>query len=319
VTTEMFRVSEPGAFSTIQDAGRYGYQQFGIPVSGALDMFAFRVANMLVGNPETAAALECTFLGPKLEVVSEGIVAVTGADIPVLVNGEIRESWQSFIVKPGDVVGFRPAQKGVRAYLAVAGGINVPQVMGSRSTFVGAKIGGVGGRALARGDVLPRGSSDGAYVPRILPKEFRPSLKSKITLRAMPGPQDDYFGEGLKIFFNTEFEVTSQADRMGYRLAGPLIPLKKGMPKTIISEPSTPGAVQVPPDGQPIIKLVELTVGGYAKIATVITPDLDLLAQARPGDMVRFTSVSLEEAHRAYFAYQEKLNRIRVFLGKKLS
>ena len=155
------------------------------------------------------------------------------------------------------------------------------------------------------------GHLDNVYIARSLPEEFRPRLKSKITLRAMPGPQDDYFDEGLEIFFNTEFEVTSQADRMGYRLTGPVIPLKKGMPKTIISEPSVPGAVQVPPDGQPIIKMVELTVGGYAKIATVITPDLDLVAQARPGDPIRFAAVNLEEAHRAYFDYQERLKRIR--------
>jgi antagonist of KipI len=308
---EMFRVLQPGAFTTIQDAGRYGYQQFGIPVSGALDMFAFRVANMLIGDPETAAVLECAFLGPRLEVLSEGIVAVTGADMPALVNGQVRNSWQSFAVKPGDLISFKPAQRGVRAYLAVAGGIDTPEVMGSRSTFVGARIGGVEGRALAKRDILLRGPADHAYLARCLPEEFRPLLHSKITLRAMPGPQDDYFGEGLEIFFNTEFEVTSQADRMGYRLAGPIIPLKRGMPKTIISEPSVPGSVQVPPDGQPIIKLVELTVGGYAKIATVITPDLDLVAQARPGDRVRFAPVNLEEAHQAYFAYQEKLSRIR--------
>ncbi len=311
---EMFRVLEPGPFTTIQDAGRYGYQQFGIPVSGALDMFAFRVANLLVGNAETAAELECTFLGPRLEVLSEGIVAVTGADMPVLVNGQVRESWQSFVVKPGDLISFRPPKTGVRSYLAVAGGINVPEVMGSRSTLAGAKIGGLNGRALARGDFLPGDSSAGAHVSRFLPQEVKPRWDSKITLRAMPGPQDDYFDEGLEIFFDTEFEVTSQADRMGYRLSGPVIPLKQGMPKTIISEPSLPGAVQVPPDGQPIIKMVELTVGGYAKIATVITPDLDLVAQARPGDLIRFTSVNLDEAHRAYFDYQEKLKRIREML-----
>ena len=189
----------------------------------------------------------------------------------------------------------------------MAGGIDTPEVMGSRSTFVGAKIGGVDGRALAKGDTLSRGLADHAHVAGVLPEEFRPRLNNKITLRAMPGPQDSYFEEGMEIFFNTEFEVTSQADRMGYRLAGPVIPLKPGMPKTIISEPSVPGAVQVPPDGQPIIELVELTVGGYAKIATVITPDLDLVAQARPGDRVRFSPVNLEEAHRAYFGYQEKL------------
>jgi antagonist of KipI len=311
---EMFRVLEPGPFTTIQDAGRYGYQQFGIPISGALDMFAFRVANLLVGNTETAAELECTFLGPRLEVLSEGIVAVTGADMPVLVNGQVRESWQSFVVKPGDAISFRPAKTGVRAYVAVAGGINVPEIMGSRSTFVGAKIGGLKGRALAKGDFLAGGSSSGVHISRFLPEGFKPRWKSKIRLRAMPGPQEDYFDEGMQIFFDTEFEVASQADRMGYRLSGPVIPLKQGIPKTIISEPSLPGSVQVPPDGQPIIKMVELTVGGYAKIASVITPDLDLVAQARPGDLIRFTRVNLEKAHRAYFDYQEKLRRIREML-----
>ncbi len=308
---DMLRVLQPGAFTTIQDAGRYGYQKFGVPVSGALDMFAFRVANLLVGNAETAAVLECTFLGPRLEVLSESVVAITGAEMPVLLNGQARESWQSFMVKPGDVISFRPAQKGVRAYAAVAGGILVPEIIGSRSTFVGARIGGLAGRALAKGDLLPGSSSSGDHISRFLPEEFKPRSESKITLRAMPGPQDDYFDEGMQIFFNAEFQVTSQADRMGYRLGGPVIPLKQGMPKTIISEPSLPGTVQVPPDGQPIIEMVELTVGGYAKIATVLTPDLDLVAQARPGDLIRFTSVNLAEAHQAYFEYHKKLDRIR--------
>ncbi len=305
---EIFRVLQAGAFTTIQDMGRYGYQQFGIPVSGALDKFSFQVANRLVGNPDSAAVLECAYLGPKLEVLSECIISVTGADAPLLVNGEAHEMWRSFILNPGEVVSFRPAQRGVRSYLAVSGGIDVPEVIGSRSTFVGAKIGGLGGRSLNKGDILSAGRFGGAYVPRSLPHEFRPPLESRIRLRAIPGPQDDYFDEGFQIFFKEEFEVTSEADRMGYRLAGPQISIKEGVLKTIISEPSVPGSVQVPPDGRPIIELVELTVGGYAKIATVITSDLDLVAQARPGDLIRFTSVNLAEAHKIFFEYQRKLN-----------
>ncbi len=308
---EMFKVISPGASSTVQDMGRFGFQQFGVPISGALDQFACRVANLLVHNSESAAVLELTFLGPTLKALSDGIVAVTGADMPVLVNDRLQPQWQSFPVSAGDSITMKVARKGLRAYLAVAGGIVVPEVMGSRSTYVGAGIGGFDGRALSKNDVLCRGHADPVPPARTLPEAFRPRLETNVTLRALPGPQDDRFDEGMDLFFRSEFRVSSHADRRGCRLEGPTIMMKANMPGTIISEPNIAGMVQVPPDGRPIIMLVETTVGGYAKIATVITPDLDLVAQLRPGDMVRFSRVDLTEAHRAHAAYHENLDLMR--------
>jgi antagonist of KipI len=313
--TDMFKVLAPGAFTTVQDAGRYGFQQYGVPVSGVLDQFAHRVANWLVGNQETAAVLEITFVGPSLEVLSPGLVAVTGADVAILVNGVDQDTWESFAVRLGDTISFRPARRGVRAYLAVSGGIDVPEVMGSRSTYISGRLGGFQGRALEKGDIVQRGDSGRYIQPQSLTDEFRSACQEEITLRCLPGPQDDYFDTSLEIFFNSGFTVSPQADRMGYRLDGPLIELREGAPSSIISEPSLPGMVQVPADGRPIIILVEQTVGGYAKIATIITPDLDLVAQARPGDLVRFRRIDLEEAYLAHAAYRNRLNRIKRLLG----
>ncbi len=313
---EMFRVLEPGPFTTVQDLGRWGFQQFGIPVSGALDRFSCRIANLLVDNPENAGVLEITFTGPKIEVLSEGMVAVTGADMPLHVNGMARALWEAFPVKAGDRISLRAAVNGVRAYLAVSGGILVPEVMGSRSTCVGGKFGGMKGRALAAGDILESGPDCFSRVPMSLPDEFRPEFCSEITLRTLPGPQDHYFDKGLELFLSSQFTVTPQADRIGYRLDGPIIRLKEEMPPSIISEPHVPGAVQVPADGRPIIVLVEQTVGGYAKIATVVSADLNILAQARPGNRVRFSRVDVAEAHRSYITHQEKLDRIRRILRR---
>ena len=309
------KVLEPGAYTTVQDLGRYGYQEFGVPLSGVLDRFAARAANLLVGNPEDAAVLEMTFLGPRLEFSSPGLVAVCGAEMPLLLNGEPRRTWSAFAVRPGDVLAVKPAAAGLRGYLALSGGIAVPAVMNSRSTYVAARLGGLEGRALEKGDLLPRGEAASLPPERELPPELRPALEREVVLHALPGPQDDYFDQGLEVFFGSRFKVSAKADRMGYRLEGPRVELKQGVPRSIISEPSLPGAVQIPADAQPIVLLVEQTVGGYAKIATVVTPDLDRLAQARPGDGVRFERVDLEGAHRLAREYAKRLQRLRAALA----
>ena len=160
---DLFRVIEPGPLTTVQDLGRYGYQQFGVPLSGALDKFACRAANLLVGNPEGAALLEATFLGPKLEVLAPAVAALTGAAMPILLDGEEVEGWTSFDLKPGQVLSFKPAQAGLRGYLAVGGGIEVPLVMGSRSTYAGGGLGGFQGRAPPKG--RPPGPGRGTLRP----------------------------------------------------------------------------------------------------------------------------------------------------------
>ena len=313
--TAFLEVIQPGAYTTVQDRGRFGYQRFGVPPVGMLDARAGEIAGMLVGNRGGEAVLEFTFFGATLEVLAEGTIALTGAEMPLTINGAARASWRAHAVSPGDTVVVGQAEGGCRGYLAVSGGIDVPEVMGSRSTYVGAGIGGHEGRALEAGDILRRGAlpGDGAEKGRArkLPAAFKPRYGGTIELRAVRGPQDDFFDEGLRRFFESTYTVTPQANRMGYRLDGEAVVQREGMPKSIISEPSLPGGVQIPEDGQPIVLLVEQTVGGYTKVATVISADLPKVAQAVPGDEVRFREVGIEEAHEIHRRERERMERLR--------
>ncbi len=272
---------------------------FGVPITGVLDTFSAEIANFLVGNDKDAAVLEFTVTGPRLLIMDDAYVAVTGAQMAVRLNGQEMTPWSAFRVRPGDELEVGQARSGCRGYLAVTGGIEVPLVMGSRSCYVGAKIGGYKGRPLLAGDKLARGVGYLLREPRKIPDELLPEFSSNILLRAIPGPQDDYFAEGLELFFTSEYRVSLDANRMGYRLAGPVIKQKTGMPGSIVSESSFAGGVQIPPNGQPVILLVEQTVGGYTKIATIISSDLNLVAQASPGDRIRFEQVDLKTAYAA--------------------
>lgn len=312
---DVFSVLIPGAYTTVQDAGRYGYQQMGIPVSGVLDYFAFRSANLLVGNPENSAVLEITIMGPRLEILTDTDLSVTGAEMAIILNDQPVESWKSLRTRPGDILEIQQVKSGCRAYLAVSGGIEVPAVMGSRSTYVGGKLGGYKGRPLKEGDTIQSGDVKLLNKPRQMPPEMIPEYPPEILIRAIPGPQDNFFKKGLEVLFQSDFMVSTKADRMGYRLQGSKIKVREGMPKSIISEPSMPGGVQVPADEQPIILLVEQTVGGYTKIVTVISTDLPKIAQATPGDTIRFESVTLEKAHSIYQEQQKLL----LDLGKTLA
>ncbi|MEJ2164094.1 MAG: biotin-dependent carboxyltransferase family protein [Desulfobacterales bacterium] len=308
---DAFRVLLPGPYTTVQDKGRYGYQQFGIPPAGALDPFAYRVANLLVGNPEDAAVLETTIAGPRLEVLAEADVAVTGAQAAIRLNDQPMACWASFRVQPGDLLNVGQVKSGCRSYIAVTGGIAVPLVMNSRSCYVGGAIGGHEGRLAAKDDVLKRFEGKMLAATRRLPEVFIPQYPASIILRAVPGPQDDFFNEGLDLFFESEFIVSPDANRMGYRLEGPKIPHRQDVSKSIISEPSLPGSVQIPPDGRAIILLVEQTVGGYTKIATVISSDIPHVAQAKPGDKIRFKRLELAAAYEAFRQQEETLRQIR--------
>jgi biotin-dependent carboxylase-like uncharacterized protein len=311
---DAFRVISPGSFTTVQDRGRYSYIDRGVPPSGALDLFAYSVVNLLVGNAAGAAVLEITMMGPALEVLGDADVALTGADMAMTLNGEHAPGWQSIRVKRGDVIRIRQATSGCRAFLAITGGIDVPVVMGSRATCVAAKIGGVEGRPLKKEDILRRGTGDILSRSRQLPVRWIPSYPPEILLRAVAGPQEEAFRTSLETFFGSVYEVTPEADRMGVRLAGPTVHHDEGLPGSIISEPVIPGNVQLPADGQPIILLVEQTIGGYTKIATVISTDLPKIAQAMPGNRVRFRKVTLEEAHQAYREQFRLLREIDFFL-----
>lgn len=309
--TNLFKVLSPGAYTTVQDLGRFGWQSFGVPPSGMLDAFAGRIANMLVGNPDTAALLELTVSGPSLKVLSPATIALTGADMPFSINGAPAAGWCAVPVESGDTVAIGMARSGCRGYLAVSQGIDVPLVMGSRSCYVGAAISGYQGRPLQAGDRLRRGAGEADHLALRVPAALVPAYPSEITLRAIPGPQDDFFEQGLDVFFNESFTVSPQADRMGCRLQGPVISQIEAMPKSIISEPSLPGGVQIPQDGQPIILLGEQTVGGYTKIATVVSSDIPRVAQALPGDRIRFECIDIDAAHALYLDQVSLLDRIR--------
>jgi antagonist of KipI len=291
-------VLDGGMLTTVQDAGRYGYQRYGVPVSGAMDPFALRAANRLVGNDDDAAGLEMTLLGPRLRFPRPAVIALTGADLDATLDGRPVPRWESVAVHEGATLAFGSPRDGVRGYLAVAGGIDVPLVLGSRSTYARSKLGGFGGRPLKPGDVLETRASSPS-VPsglRRVPTDRQPIYGHEHRLRVTLGPQDDRFtNDGLLTFFCSAYTVTPQSDRMGYRLAGPAIAHSAG--PDLVSDGTPLGAVQVAGDGAPIVLMVDRgTAGGYTKIATVITVDVCRLSQAGPGDVVRFEAVTLEEA-----------------------
>jgi len=304
-------VVEPGLLTTVQDLGRPGYQRVGIPPSGPLDRTAFVVANRLVGNPDGAAGLELTLRGPRLEVRRECVVAVTGAEMGFAVTGREAPAWTAVRLKPGDVVTFRMATAGCRAYLAVAGGLNVPPALGSRATYLRGRLGGLEGRALQKGDGLPVGASALALdrlEGRTVPLPRCPTYPSEVECRVVLGPQDDRFTpEGIAAFLEGPYMVTPQADRMGYRLKGPTITHARG--HDLISDGIPLGGIQVPGEGQPIVLLVDRqTTGGYTKIATVISVDISRIGQTKPGQRVRFRQVTLAEAHAALAEEQRWLD-----------
>jgi len=310
---DIFEVIQPGAYTTIQDRGRFDYQQYGVPICGVVDSFAYRVANALVGNSQGQAVLEATVFGPTLKVLNQGLIAVTGGNLSPFINNAPLPMWESVTIRPGDMIRFKGVKGGCRAYMAVAGGIDVPIVMGSRSTYVAGKIGGIDGRPLAAGDSLNKGEGIAKAGTRV-PSNLIPTYSNDIEIRVILGPQDDYFSEGVEKFLSSTFKVSDKADRMGYRLEGDMIMHRDGVEKSIISEPSVPGGIQVPPDGQPIILLVEQTVGGYTKIATIISPDIGKVGQAKPGDQIRFKQVDIEEAHRILRMEEEKIESIKMSL-----
>ncbi len=309
---DAFLVLSPGGYTTVQDMGRFGYQEMGIPVTGALDSFAPFVANLLVGNPETSAVLEITVIGPVLEALAPVDIAVTGADMGVTVNDRPVLEWQSIRLEKGDVLSIHQVKQGCRAYLAVNGGIDVPKVMGSYSTYTGGKFGGFNGRMLDKGDVLKSGAGKLLDKTRFIPEKMIPDYLSDKIIRAIPGPQNDFFDETLALFFGSPFLVTPKANRMGYRLQGTAIQIKEGFPKSIVSESSMPGSIQIPADGQPIILLVEQTVGGYVKIATIISSDLPKVAQSIPGDTLQFKKTDLKTAHTLYNKKQDEIKQIKI-------
>jgi antagonist of KipI len=294
-------VLDPGLLTTVQDRGRYGYQRYGVPVSGAMDQFAIRMANLMAGNDQADAALEVTVRGPKIEFQTSTWIAVTGADISPEVDGQPLPMWESVEVGAGTVLTFGDLRDGMRAYVAVHGGIDVPPVMGSRSTYLKGRFGGLEGRALQAGDLLSTLPGNGIdFIAKRLPSNYTAPVYGGIhRLRVVPGPQENAFEpEALSRFLTTRYRIHPDSDRMGYMLDGPKIEHLEGA--DIVSDGNPPGAIQIHGDGIPRILLADRgTTGGYTKIATVISIDLSSLAQALPGQSVSFRQVTVEEAQEA--------------------
>lgn len=305
------KVIAPGPLSTVQDAGRFGYMSTGFSPNGAMDPTAMGVANLLVGNLPGEGVIEMTLMGMSVTFDGTAVVALTGADMqPFLNDGEAPlPLYTAFEVHKGDVLKMGAAQKGMRGYLAVSGGFDLPRVMGSMSTNLKCGLGGFQGRKLKAGDVLPlRQTVDIAMTGqrRTAPENDYPK---KATVRVVLGPQEDYFTQkGIDTFLGSWYTVSGQSDRMGVRLEGMKIENKNGV--DIISDGIATGAVQIPASGTPIIMMADRqTTGGYAKLATVISADLRLMAQAAPGTKLRFVAVSEKEAVRLK---KEEQNRLKL-------
>lgn len=322
-----FKVINPGLLTTIQDLGRPGYFHLGIPISGAMDRFALRAANLLVGNDEGAAGLEAVFMGPQLEFEVDAMVAVTGAEMPPRVDGEHVENWTAFPVKAGQTLTFDYLKGGARAYIAISGGIDTPMALGSRSTYPIGALGGVNGRPLAVGDVVPLGEGSKARGGRSVPADLRRMPGAPAELRVLPGLYWRLITEQAgRNFFDDEWKVAPEADRMGYRFRGgrPIEFEPREQPFGAGSDPSnivdgcySYGSIQVPGGSEPIVLHRDaVSGGGYFTLGAVISADMDLIGQLQPHTPVRFVRVDMEQALAARHDRAAMLDRLRNTLGR---
>lgn len=289
------KVLSAGPLSTIQDAGRFGYLKSGIGTSGVMDREAYDTANRLLQNTNGEAVIETTLMGPTLLFDQDCICCITGADMMPMLDGQSVPMYQPFLIKAQQTLSFSFAVNGCRGYLAFAGGIDVPLALGSRSTNLKCRLGGYQGRALQTDDILSIGSSNANASDLLHNAAPKPSFSSSVTVRVIEGPQAEYFtDQGKQTFYGRSFAVAPESDRMGYRLDGPGVESKDGV--DIVSDGIAYGAVQIPPNGKPIILLSDRqTTGGYAKIATVVSKDIPKIAQLKPGDQIRFQRVELTQ------------------------
>lgn len=302
-----------GLFTTVQDIGRNGYQKSGFHVSGVMDKRAFMIANLLVDNPENEAVLEFTMTGPTLKFTSDTIIAITGGDFNPRINEKEVPMYTAIYVHKDDILEFQYAREGNWGYIAFSSRLDIPMMMGSRSTDTKCKIGGYHGRKLEKGDHIwfrAKRRYLSSFLSRTIPQEH--FEEGTITIRVIMGPQDDYFTpEGIQTFLKEEYTVTSECDRMGYRLDGEYIAHNdKGA--DIISDGIALGAIQVPSNGRPIVMLSDRqTTGGYTKIATVISVDIPKLVQCKEQAKIRFEKISVEEAQKLYLEELEEYDSIR--------
>ena len=296
--------------TTIQDLGRTGYQQYGVSPCGAMDPFALRLANRLVGNPETAAALEITVRGPEFKILGDCVISITGGDLSPSIGSQPLQAWECLSLERGQVLTFGKRKRGARAYLSIAGGFKADEVLGSQSTDLQAKMGGYGGRSLKKGDLLFRNgfsTKSQVFIKRRLLPEALWEYKNPFVLRVMLGPQTHCFlPDTREEFLRAEYVVAPNSNRMGYRLQGPRL---EASPSEIISDPIPMGALQVLPNGQLVLLMADhQTVGGYPKVAVLISADIPKAAQLCIGHRVRFEPVSLEQAQQLLRIHEEKIS-----------
>lgn len=310
----MLTIRKGGMQTTVQDLGRTGFQKYGVVASGAMDQYAFRLANLLVGNEENAAALEITLVGPVIHFEEDHIISICGGELNPEIDGKAVGLWRPISAAKGQTLTFGKPQCGNRCYVAIGGGIDVPEVMDSRSTYLRAELSGFHGRALKTGDRLAIGKS--SDVQKIMVRDHSwfvpsPPYSSEPVIRVTAGRQFDLFTEeSRKCFFTDSFSVNTQSDRMGYRLDGPSLALSEK--QEMLSEAIVFGSIQVPADGNPIVLMADRqTVGGYPKIAEVITVDLPRVSQLKPGDRLRFEKVSIEEAQALLRLQEKKINCLK--------
>jgi biotin-dependent carboxylase-like uncharacterized protein len=316
---KVFEVLKPGLFTTIQDTGRYHCLRYGVPISGAMDVYSLVAANALVGNNLNDACLETTLIGPELQALRRTQIAVTGGMAIPRINGDSVPMWQTLEVCEGDVVSFGRMENGCRSYLSIRGGIDAPLVMGSRSTFVRGGFGGIEGRQLKSADMIEGFDVALLEAGYSMPEELRPRFTGDFKAHVVLGPQVDMFTDrGVNTFLSSSYEVTLEADRMGYRLEGPLI--EHSGEADIVSDALLPGAVQVPRDGKPIVIMRDAqTTGGYPKIGVVATADVSLVGQARPKDRIEFVKVTVQQAGERAREHLRLLRSLRARLnGKRL-
>ena len=306
------RILKGGMYTTVQDLGRTGYQSQGFPVAGVMDVRSFKIANLLLDNPENEAVLEFTLIGPTLEFTSATIVAITGGDFQPEVNGEPAPMYTALYMNKGDILKFKSARTGSRGYIAFSSYLDIPVVMGSRCTNTKSGIGGFKGRKLQARDYI-NFRIKRRYLPFFLSRklELDEFDQEEAEIRVIMGPQDDMFSrQGIETFLNSEYTVTSDFDRMGCRLEGPFIAQKET--SDIISDGTVFGSVQVPSHGKPIILLADRqTTGGYAKIATVASVDIPKVVQRKTDHKIRFRAITVEEAQELYLKEVQELDGMR--------
>lgn len=317
------KVKHPGVHATIQDTGRTGAQKYGVVVSGVMDKLSLRIGNILVHNDQNEAGIEVMFFGTSITFTEDHVIAITGGDLQPKMNGSLVPMWRPIYIEKSSTITFKGTAKGCFAYISIAGGFDIPKEIGSKSTFIRARIGGYKGRALEKEDMIdigPQNKASEEMMSALKESSFHPkwhvnhsalyAYSDEQVIRVLKGSEYDLFSEESKQLFTSEpYTLTTQADRMGYKFDGQV--LKQSNPVELLSEGVTHGTIQVPANGKPIILMADRqTTGGYPKIAQVITADLPRLAQVQPNSKIRFEIVSMLEAEKELFAQEDRIKEI---------